>query len=578
MKTTLKTKKLFLTLILFIVLLQSSIMYMYYSINSKSENMLYQQRTVFKYISNIKKYTSAAHLWMMEYISGDTVEEAKKVPILFEKSKQQFDNFLQLKNSKDIEIFLKYMRNELLLLRDLSATGLSSNAIAGSEQDIEFDDVYVNFIAKLDSFNDMLERKFEEDFLNFKKYKTKVYILMGISLIMIFIFVFILYNSEMKRVKAQEEAKIKSEFLTNISHEIRTPLNSIMGFTDFLKEKEDDKEKIKYLNTIDKASNHLLEIINDILDFSKIEKNQINLEYREFNILDKIESIHELYKESMLEKNLTFNLRKDKDIPKYIYSDSLKIKQVIINLVSNAIKFTEHGKTIEVSVSYTNGNLNISVKDEGIGITKDKQKTIFEAFNQADNSTTREYGGTGLGLTISYKLIEALGGVLKLKSAPNIGSEFYFSIPAKIVHVESKKDADIKDKPTKLSGHILLVEDNKANQMFMKVLLKKLGLTFDIAFNGLEAIDKFENNQNETKYDLILMDENMPNTNGIEATKNILKMEKDLKLSHTPIVALTANSLEGDRERFLNAGMDEYLTKPVDKNKLSLVLQEFLNK
>ncbi|RLA82451.1 MAG: hypothetical protein DRG78_07185 [Epsilonproteobacteria bacterium] len=380
--------------------------------------------------------------------------------------------------------------------------------------------------------------------------------------------------------KAKEEAEnaniAKSEFLANMSHEIRTPLNAIMGFIGLLKEDEKNEEKIKYLKTIDTSSYNLLEIINDILDFSKIESNLIELEYIDYNPLDEFESIVELFRARVLEKNITFKVDIDKNLPYHINSDPLRIKQVAINLLSNAVKFTSQGKTIELKVVFKDNFLSVYVKDKGIGIAQNKLQDIFKPFMQADNSTTREYGGTGLGLTISSKLIKALGGELKVKSELGKGSKFYFTIPVKTV--EAKEKVNKIDDFKELSGHILLVEDNKANQMFMKVILKKMGLTFDIANNGLEALERFSKFtcDNKTKYDAILMDENMPNMNGAEATKRILEIEKEHNLPHTPIIALTANALKGDRERFLDAGMDEYLTKPVNKKKLAEILAKFL--
>ncbi|MEA3554254.1 MAG: response regulator [Campylobacterota bacterium] len=379
---------------------------------------------------------------------------------------------------------------------------------------------------------------------------------------------------------AQNANNAKSQFLANMSHEIRTPLNAIMGFIELLKEDEQNEDKKKYLKTIDKSSHNLLEIINDILDFSKIESNLIELEYRDYNPLDEFESIVELFKARVLEKNITFDISIDKNLPNHINSDALRIKQVIINLLSNAIKFTSANKTVSFKVEFKDNTLSVYIKDEGIGIASDKLQTIFKPFTQADNSTTRKFGGTGLGLTISSELIKALGGKLEVKSQLNIGSEFYFAIPVKVIDKEIRRDTETIKDEEKLSGHILLVEDNKANQMFMKVILKKMGFTFEIANNGLEALERFPKltcQNGKTKYDVILMDENMPNMNGIEATNRILEIEKELDLPHTPIIALTANALKGDRERFLDAGMDEYLTKPVNKKKLVNILTKVLN-
>ena len=377
--------------------------------------------------------------------------------------------------------------------------------------------------------------------------------------------------------KAQQANKAKSEFLANMSHEIRTPLNAIMGFIDLLKDDELDPTREKYLKTVSKSSSNLLEIINDILDFSKIESNQLTLEYTDFCAKSEFESISELFKTKTSDKNIELIVEMSKNMPEYLNSDILRIKQVITNLISNAVKFSQEDKSIKLNISYKDRVLSASVKDEGIGIAEDKQESIFKAFTQADNSTTRKYGGTGLGLTISHKLIEALGGELKVKSQLDVGSEFYFSIPVKDV-VSKVKEAVVVSNDVKFSGHVLLVEDNEANQMFMKVILKKLGLTFDISFDGINAVDRFPKLtcEDKVKYDVILMDENMPNMNGIEATKKILALEKELNLPHTPIIALTANALKGDRERFLDAGMDEYMTKPVNKKKLSTLLSKFL--
>jgi len=384
-------------------------------------------------------------------------------------------------------------------------------------------------------------------------------------------------NIQMK--KANDANRSKSEFLANMSHEIRTPLNAIMGFIDLLKDDETSPQKLKFLQIIDKSSNSLLEIINDILDFSKIESNQVDLEFRDFNTADEFSSIGELFKARANEKNINLLVNISDNMPKYLHSDILRIKQVIINLLSNAIKFTPKYKNVYLNIEYQEKRLDVNIRDEGIGIASNKLETIFEAFVQADTSTTREYGGTGLGLSIGHKLIGLLGGELKVRSKLKLGSEFYFSIPVKDVIYEEKTVSKAEEKEY-LEGHILLVEDNKANLMFMKVVLKKMGFTFDIAINGLEAVHKFPKvtcDNNKTKYDAILMDENMPNMNGIEATKIILEMEKEYSLPHTPIIALTANALKGDREKFLNAGMDEYLTKPVNKKKLGEILGKFLN-
>ncbi len=374
-------------------------------------------------------------------------------------------------------------------------------------------------------------------------------------------------------VKARQANLAKSEFLANMSHEIRTPLNAILGFIDLLKDKESDSEKLKYISTVQSSSNSLLGIINDILDFSKIESGNLQIEKINFNTEDEFDSLADLFRAKASEKSISLTVNLDPNMPSALINDPLRIKQVISNLLSNAIKFTNKNGRVQLNINYKNNNLNVGVQDDGIGIAKDKQENIFKAFTQAENSTTRQYGGTGLGLTISSKLIKMLGGELKLHSQLNVGSKFYFSIPTEVGTYKSSLLKEKIDGSALKGKHILVVEDNKANQMFMSLVLKKFSITFEIANDGLEAIDCFKNK----KYSLILMDENMPHLNGIEATKRILKIENEKNLIHTPIVALTANALKGDRERFMEAGMDEYLTKPVNKDKLLTILSKLID-
>jgi len=367
----------------------------------------------------------------------------------------------------------------------------------------------------------------------------------------------------------QEANKAKSEFLANMSHEIRTPLNAILGFIDLLREKERDKEKLEYLHTVHNSSQTLVGIINDILDFSKIESGNLNIDMIDFNVDSEFKSLIALFDAKAREKNIRLTMHMSQNIPAALYSDPLRIKQIIANLLSNAIKFTPRNGTVDLYIGYKENRLLVAVKDSGIGIPEDKQEQIFQAFKQAENSTTRKFGGTGLGLSISARLAKMLGGELRVSSKPREGSVFHFDIEAKPGKYKKEviKATNIRNLSNK---KILLVEDNKANQMYMSVVLKKLGIVFDIANDGIEAIAAF----NRSKYDLILMDENMPNLNGIAATQKILEIEKEQLLEHTPIVALTANALKGDRERFLKAGMDEYLTKPINKELLAATIEK----
>ncbi len=376
-------------------------------------------------------------------------------------------------------------------------------------------------------------------------------------------------EQEVAKNKAEEATNAKSSFLANMSHEIRTPLNAILGFVDLMKDESKGRKINEYVEIVYQSSQTLLKIIEDILDFSKIESGKLNIDLIYFNPIEEFTIITHLFDAQCSSKNISLSINLDDSLPLSIKSDPLRIKQVITNLLSNAVKFTASGENIFVDITYQDYMINVSVKDEGKGISSDKLEHIFEAFNQEDNSTTREFGGTGLGLSISSELIKLLGGELKVKSKLGVGSKFYFSIPIEIgkeIHKEVKTQISVDFSGVKL----LLVEDNKANQIFMKVVLKKLNISYQIANDGIEAVEMFKNNS----YDIILMDENMPNLNGIEATKQILKYKEDNNLKHTPIVALTANALKGDKEKFLEAGMDEYLTKPLVKEKFVKILNK----
>lgn len=378
---------------------------------------------------------------------------------------------------------------------------------------------------------------------------------------------------QLQKNRALEATKSKGEFLANMSHEIRTPLNAILGFIDLLKAKKLDSESQKYLDTISQSSQSLLSIINDILDLSKIENGKLVTDYNDFSPRQEFKNVADLFRARCSEKNINFTVTLSEELPAMVNSDALRIKQVISNLLSNAVKFTEPGKNIEFNIGYNPGWLRITVKDQGIGMNREAQDKIFDAFAQAETSTTRTYGGTGLGLTISSRLVKILGGHLKVTSKLGEGSTFYFSIPVKTAQQKAPTAQPAQAVAEEnYHGDLLLVEDNLTNQMLMQAILKKFGLECTLATDGLKAIEAVK----AQHYDLILMDENMPNLNGIEATKQIRKYEQENGQEPQAIVALTANAMSGDRERFIQAGMDEYLTKPVNINELKKIFARFL--
>lgn len=364
----------------------------------------------------------------------------------------------------------------------------------------------------------------------------------------------------------------KSVFLANMSHEIRTPLNAITGFIGLLKQGEKDSTKLKYLHTIEDSSASLIGIINDILDFSKIESNKLEIELVDFNPHTAFNSVADLFKARSSEKNITLHVNIDQNLPQSLHSDPLRIKQVLTNLLSNAVKFTEANRSIYLDISYyfQRHCLHVSVTDQGIGISEENQRKIFQPFSQAESHTTRKFGGTGLGLTISRLLVELLGGKLELESKLDEGSRFFFSIPAKIGKTQVVEAAVAKEHQM-FTGRLLLVEDNHTNQLLMGAILKKLGVEFDLAKDGLEAVEAVKIGT----YDLVLMDENMPNMSGSEATQKIRELEVGTD-QRMPIVALTANAMKGDKERFLAIGMDDYLHKPIVLDELKRVLALFL--
>ncbi|SFV59159.1 BarA sensory histidine kinase (= VarS = GacS) [hydrothermal vent metagenome] len=504
---------------------------------------------------------------------------------------------------------------------------------------------------------------------------------------------------------ALQANEAKSLFLANMSHEIRTPLNGIVGFTEILRSTKLTEEQTEFLAIIDKSSENLLSIINNILDLSKIESNKIEIENIVFDAAIEFESAIETYAVAATEKNIDLNFYMDPSIPQKLKGDPTKIKEIVINLLSNAVKFTSYGGEINLEISRVvseegHNKIKFIVQDNGIGMSKDQQGHIFDAFSQADVSVTRKYGGTGLGLTISSQFVELMGGLLELTSAKDQGTTFYFSIPLEEISSEEENYQNIfanltigkytQDIPSKLdeylesylkyfgtsvkhfesigefkdlesshlckdywididkakesmietiyqmdkskvilianissrdkieafgleqsniifkpvtltkmksalslstdttpelieekiakqqshfNAHVLITEDNVINQKLIKRILEEHGISSDIANNGLESFEKRRSND----YDLVFMDIQMPVMDGIEATHEIIDYEEDENATHVPIVALTANALKGDRERFLAEGLDEYITKPIETTELLYILKKFLS-
>ena len=513
------------------------------------------------------------------------------------------------------------------------------------------------------------------------------------------------------KISAQEASEAKSMFLANMSHEIRTPLNGIVGFTELLKDTGLEEEQGEFVEIIEKSSENLLEIINNILDLSKIESNKLEIEDIIFNPIEEFESAVEVYAVRASEKHIDLGCFIDPELEQPIKGDPTKIKEVIINLLSNAVKFTSSSGAINVNIRKLDSEedgitrVRFEVQDSGIGVSNEQKAKIFEAFGQADTSITRKYGGTGLGLTISSRFIELMGGQLDLHSETGEGTTFFFTLdfeeietlnestrgsfssinalvledahksklqgtylreyldfygvsytlfkdaeelellqsqvnydllfidydycgentllnyskqPQKLVlltkatymkkidaleleifktlyeplnnsktftlldsyhsqNFQAKKSKKVNRKKfnadtSKFDANILIAEDNIINQKLIKRTLEEIGLNITIANNGLEAFQK----RKDGNFDLIFMDIQMPILDGVEATREILEYEEDYNQAHIPIIALTANALKGDREKFLEAGLDEYTTKPLVRDEIISILNHFL--
>ncbi len=516
-------------------------------------------------------------------------------------------------------------------------------------------------------------------------------------------------NSKLDKELALQANESKSLFLANMSHEIRTPLNGIVGFTEILRSTNLDDEQKEFLSIITKSSENLLEIINSILDLSKIESNKVDVEHIIFDTHEEFDSTVETYAVRASEKDIELNYYVDPTISDKLKGDPTKIKEILINLLSNAVKFTNTHGQINVEINKVENmetdtigisTLVFKIQDNGVGMTKEQAEKIFEAFSQADNTVTRKFGGTGLGLTISKEYAQIMGGKLEVESAKDRGTVFYLTMPIEEINIENSKqenlnvsialhqnklapsvledyldkylkyynakidyfdtEADLdnvrknfkpnfflvdydklhesnstslinhldksklivfskvtnrdelqkmgltmnnivfkpvtlskikdiltkdrsgkEEKPTqainlkaRYDAKVLVAEDNAINQKLILKVLSDYGLRVVVANNGLEA---FEQRRNHQDFDLIFMDIQMPVMDGVEATHEILDYEEDEDLRHIPVIALTANALKGDRERFLNEGMDEYITKPIQATELLYILNKFIS-
>ena len=393
------------------------------------------------------------------------------------------------------------------------------------------------------------------------------------------------YFIENNLKNATHEARVaneaKSQFLANMSHEIRTPLNGIMGFSEMLSMQETDSKKKRMLEMIEESGNQLLQIINDIFDYSKIEAGKLSIQNDYFKLDELLEETVSYFDKTAKSKDLQIVLNIDGIEENSLFGDFYKLKQILFNVVSNAIKFSNEGSVLVIAGSEKINNfvrLKVIVEDSGIGIHKNQLDKIFDEFNQLDYYLTKKIKGTGLGLTITKKLLDLLQGNIKVESEPGTGSRFIINIPfqTKIKHEpEAEKimsEPDENNKSEVKMAKILLAEDNEANQFLIKALTKTQDWDITVVDDGQQAVEQYK----KDTYDLILMDVQMPVMNGYEATKIIRELEKE-KGIHTPIIALTAYAMESDKDLCIQAGMDNYIAKPFKRQQFMDAIAEALN-
>ena len=414
-----------------------------------------------------------------------------------------------------------------------------------------------------------------------------IMLLASLGFILACILSYILLRLSSQKLRSEEESRSKSSFLAMMSHEMRTPMNAIIGMTNIAKSEHNIEKKDYALNKIEDASTHLLGVINNVLDMSKIEADKLELNPNPFNFRELIEKVVNIINFRVEENHQDFKVIIDESIPRILVCDDQRIAQVITNLLSNAVKFTPEYGTINLSVKKVKDENDIceiqfEVADTGVGISEEQQSRIFKPFEQADFNTTRQYGGTGLGLALTKRIVELMGGNISVSSAVDEGSTFTFTVLTQKldekteVHIPDKNQAEDSKAVDEFPGcHVLLAEDVEINREIVLALLEPTLLKIDCAKNGVEAVRMFR--ENPEKYDIVFMDIQMPEMDGFKATRSIRSMGKE-KSKTIPIIAMTANVFKEDIDNCLKSGMNDHIGKPLDFDAVLNILKKYLIK
>lgn len=511
----------------------------------------------------------------------------------------QFMNNLQLKETQFNELKLQSKSlfeniNLLPSLKDRKNIVYQINSSFVNKNDVEIEQTLLSYKAELklltpkdfsilqrDTLSKLysLIRQKQQDYIYLtNNYRTATYFIL--LLIVIFNSNIFIRHYAQERARAIKSNNSKTDFLANMSHEIRTPLNGIIGMSDLIQSTDLTDEQKKYMKSLVISAENLNELINDILDISKIESGHIDIESIPFNLHEMIDDLMISFQLRASRKNVHILKDISKNLRPTYTGDPTRIKQILINLIGNALKFTEAGHVRITAQEYPDDveKILIEVEDTGIGIPDSKRATMFQKFSQTDNSTTRKYGGTGLGLAICRNLVSLMGGEIDYKGNSHGGTTFWFTLylPIATADTEPTNKAEQNSDFIKLKGkHILIAEDNKVNQEYALKILKDMGLIVHLAETGVSAVQIFR--QSPEKFSLILMDCRMPEMDGYEATQHIREFEKKENLTKIPIVALTANAFKSDIDKCIASGMDGYLAKPIHRHLLENAVSQWIS-